>query len=145
MDLALLFITVSVAYDLPPGLLSAVCYVESEHRPGIVVARDGDGTPSYGTCMIKEKTARFMGFKGLTKDLLRPEVNIKYAGQYLRYQLNRYDGNLARGVTAYNKGNSSSHGGSEYLAKVFNTFLTRGDARAGVPSRVREGWGVRPK
>lgn len=63
-----------------------------------------------------------MGFKGDKKELLKPEVNILYAGKYLAYQHKRYN-NWSRAVNAYNRGFSESNAGSEYINKVFNRYF----------------------
>ncbi len=101
--LALLFASTSLALSLPPGLLSAVCYVESKHRVGAIHHDDGNGD-SLGVCQIKLNTARLLGFKGTQDELMDPKTNIKYAGLYLQRQLNRYEANSPKAVSAYNAG-----------------------------------------
>lgn len=122
MDLATIFLAMSVANSLPAKLLESICYVESNHNISAIHRNDGNGD-SLGVCQIKLSTAKHLGFKGTAKELMKPEVNIKYAAEYLKYQLNRYDGNFAQAITAYNKGHCKSHGGSSYLAAVFNKYV----------------------
>src|ERR1700692_3723359 len=100
MNIAFLFILYSAQFNLPDGLLSSLCYVESGHNIEAVHLADGNGN-SIGACQIKLKTARFMGFRGTEKQLMRPDVNIYYAAWYLRYQINRYR-SVRKGVIAYN-------------------------------------------
>ncbi len=119
--LTALFITISLQTGLKPGLLSSLCYVESKHKVTAIAYNDGK-THSYGVCQIKITSAQQMGFKGSEKDLMKPENNIKYAALFLKYQINRYDGNIARGVTAYNKGRSTGDGNSVYYKKVMNQW-----------------------
>lgn len=121
MDLlSSLFIAFSLQYDLPPGLLSALCYVESTHNISAVNPDDGKSA-SLGICQVKLKTAKWMGFKGTEADLMKPENNIKYAAAYLKYQLVRYD-NLPKAVIAYNLGNAKGLTTSAYQRKVFKTW-----------------------
>ncbi len=121
MDLISFFILISAQFNLPPGLLSSVCYIESTHRPAAISHNDG-GTPSFGVCQVKYKTAKWLGFKGTPSQLMNPEVNIFYAGKYLHYQLKRYHGNTAKAVIAYNFGNAKNLTTSVYQRKVFNRW-----------------------
>lgn len=101
--LILAFSSVSQTFDLPPGLLSALCFVESRHNPEAIHMDDG-GSASLGICEIKLNTAKGLGFKGSQKDLMQPQINIYYAGKYLKQQLVRYDGNYLKAVASYNAG-----------------------------------------
>ena len=117
-----IFLSVSLQLSLPPNLLSSMCWVESKHQTESINYHDGKGH-SIGVCQIKLSTAKEMGFKGTQKELLDPKNNIYFAGKYLKTCYNKYK-NWSRAITCYNKGHSSSHGGSEYLAKVMNRLLT---------------------
>lgn len=103
LTLAAVFSLVSTAYNLPEGLLSATCFVESSHRVHVVNHKDG-GSRSNGVCQIKLETAKYLGFQGTEKELMDPETNIYWAGVYLSKQLKRYDGNVRQAVAAYNAG-----------------------------------------
>lgn len=121
-----LFLSVSTTFSLPPGLLSALCFVESNHKVHAVNYDDG-GSDSIGVCQIKLHTARLVGFKGTEKQLRRPEVNAYYAGAYLRYQLDRYDGDIRKAVAAYNAGtHRENHRGQtlnrRYVSKVLSAW-----------------------
>nr|WP_321510295.1 lytic transglycosylase domain-containing protein [uncultured Celeribacter sp.] len=65
-------------YDIPRELVHRQAIRESTHRPG---ARNG---PYWGLLQILPQTARTMGFEGRPEDLLDPDVNLRYAGKYLR-------------------------------------------------------------
>src|SRR6056297_2446865 len=65
-------------HDIPPALLHRVIQRESDYRAD---ARNG---PYYGLMQILPQTARTMGFRGSPRELLNPEVNLTYAGRYLR-------------------------------------------------------------
>lgn len=121
MDLLTLFTAVSIQLALPTDLLSSLCYVESNHKVTTIAYNDG-ATHSYGVCQIKYATAQQMGFKGTEKELMKPENNVYYAGKFLKYQIERYKGNVARGVTAYNKGRSTGDGNSVYYKKVIKQW-----------------------
>lgn len=114
--LLLLFNTQTKAFDLPPNLLASMCYVESQHNIHAHHVKDG-ATDSFGVCQIKLATAKQMGFTGSADQLMKPEVNTYYAAKFLKYQITRYN-SVPRGVTAYNKGHSSSDGNSAYYQKI---------------------------
>lgn len=65
-------------HGLPEALLHRVIQRESNYRPE---ARNGD---FWGLMQIRPQTARTMGFRGAPHELLNPEVNLRYAGRYLR-------------------------------------------------------------
>ncbi len=129
MNLAALFLLVSQTYGLPEGLLHSVCMVESHHRVDAIRHDDGkEGSTALGICQMHLNTAKYLAKKynrktPTAKDLMRPEINIDFAGLYLRDRINIYKGDVSRGVTAYNQGKSYSHGGSAYAAKVFNELV----------------------
>lgn len=102
--MAILFTTVTHTFSLPPGLLSAICFVESGHTVQAMRHNDGGGATSVGACQIKLATARMLGFKGTENELKNPTVNIHYSGKFLRWQLNRYRGDTLKAVAAYNAG-----------------------------------------
>jgi len=111
-------------FNLPPGLLSAICFSESRHEPRAINPNDG-GSSSLGVCQIKLATARLVGYKGTERDLLYPGTNIYYAAKYLKKQLNRYNGDIPRAVSAYNAGrfNKAPHGGPRN-SRYVNTVLS---------------------
>jgi soluble lytic murein transglycosylase-like protein len=65
-------------HEIPASLLHRVIQRESDYNP---VARNG---PYYGLMQILPETARTMGHRGSPRDLLDAEVNLRYAGRYLR-------------------------------------------------------------
>ena len=106
MDLATLALIFSAATDqfnLPKGLLSALCYVESHHNISAVNKDDGD-SESLGICQVKLETAQSLGFKGTRERLMGPRTNIHYAAKYLKQQLDRYDNSIYKAISAYNSG-----------------------------------------
>ncbi len=93
----------SRAKDLDPALVAALIYRESKFR---------DQTSSAGAkglMQILPETAKFIanrsgGTQFELRDLANPQVNIAYGCWYLRYLMQRYNGNLVAAVAAYNAG-----------------------------------------
>jgi soluble lytic murein transglycosylase len=88
---------------LDPALIAAVIYEESRFRDR--TSRAG----AKGLMQIVPGTARFIARKsGGTafelRDLATPQINIAYGSWYLRYLLDRYDGEEELAVAAYNAG-----------------------------------------
>jgi soluble lytic murein transglycosylase-like protein len=71
---------------------------ESGYRPA---ARNG---PYWGLMQILPQTARSMGFRGEPAELLDPEVNLRYAGRYLRGAWLVSGGDMDRAVQWYARG-----------------------------------------
>ena len=115
MSLLTIFATATAMHGLPPNLLEALCYEESKHNTEAISFNDGKGH-SYGICQIKLSTARQMGFKGPIYKLLEPQTNIFYAAKYLSRQMTRYNGNIQKATSAYNRG--SAVGETKYSKRV---------------------------
>lgn len=131
-NLILLFAMATQTFQLPPGLLSSLCYVETHHNPNAVVMNDG-GSPSRGVCQVKYNTAVGLGFKGSPKELQTPVTNVYYAGKYLRYQLDRYNGDIRKAVAAYNAGSHRVNAkgvtkNKKYVQKVFMAWTGGGSS-----------------
>jgi soluble lytic murein transglycosylase-like protein len=87
---------------VPPYLLLAVCMTET-NLTNAMLKHDGN-SPTYGVCQIKAGTAFDLGYKGSPEGLMEPKTNVLYAAKYLKYQLDRYDGNFCKSISAYNAG-----------------------------------------
>ena len=89
--------------QLDPALIAAVIYAESKFV---------DSTSSAGALGLMQllpSTAHFIaersgGTAFTTEDLSTPEINIAYGSWYLRYLLDRYDGDEVLALAAYNGG-----------------------------------------
>jgi peptidoglycan lytic transglycosylase len=89
--------------QLDPSLIAGVIYAES---------RFSDSTSSAGALGLMQllpETADFIahrsgGTRFTTEDLSTPEINIAYGSWYLRWLLDRYDGNELLALAAYNAG-----------------------------------------
>jgi peptidoglycan lytic transglycosylase len=87
-------------------LIAAVIYEESKFRDQ--TSRAG----ARGLMQITPRTADFIARKtGGTEfeqgDLATPQINIAYGTFYLRYLIDRYDGNESLAVAAYNAGETN--------------------------------------
>ncbi len=95
--------------DLDPALIAAVIYEESRFR---------DQTSHAGARGLMQVTpatadliAQESGGTAFTQaDLATPQVNISYGAYYLRYLLDRYDGDTELAVAAYNAGPTRADG-----------------------------------
>lgn len=85
-------------YEIPRALVHRQAVRESTHRPW---ARNG---PYYGLLQILPQTARSMGFRGKPTDLLDPDVNLQFAGKYLRGAWLVSGGDIDRAVMWYARG-----------------------------------------
>jgi soluble lytic murein transglycosylase len=100
--------------NLDPALVAAVIYRESKFRD--VTSEAG----AKGLMQILPSTAKFIahrtgGTQFELRDLANPQINISYGSWYLRYLLDRYDGNEVAAVAAYNAGHErvDDWGGSD--------------------------------
>lgn len=97
-----IILSVAKSVGVPGTLLLAIC--ASETKLTHVIALNDGKTHTFGICQVKHETAQMLGFKGTSKDLMRSKVNAEYAAKYLKYQLNRYNGNWCKATAAYNSG-----------------------------------------
>lgn len=81
--------------SLEPALVKAVVHAESMFDPS---ATSNKG--AMGLMQLMPATARRMG----VTDAYHPEQNLAGGTRYLRWLLNRYEGNLRLAVAAYNAG-----------------------------------------
>lgn len=118
-------------YSIDPSLIEAVIRVESNFDERAVSRRG-----AMGLMQVMPATARDMG----VYNPLNPEQNIEAGTRYLRYLLERFDGDLRLALAAYNAGPSSveRHGKVppiretvDYLERIFDHY--QGDA----PLRAR--------
>lgn len=85
-------------HQIPEALLHKVIQRESDYR---AEARNG---PYWGLMQILPQTARQMGHQGPPEDLLRAEVNLEYAGRYLKGAYLVAEGDLDAAVMWYARG-----------------------------------------
>ena len=92
--------------NLDPALIAAMIYQESKFQDRTSAAG------AKGLMQILPGTAQFIARKsGGTafelRDLGTPQINIAYGSWYLRYLVQRYDGNETLAVAAYNAGENN--------------------------------------
>jgi soluble lytic murein transglycosylase len=135
--------------NLDPAMIAAVIYAESRFRD------QESHAGALGLMQITPETAQVIehlsgGTSFVTSDLSDPEINIRYGSYYLRYLLDRYDGNEVAALAAYNAGtgNVDRWGASGLAARRHpvsrDARLRRGGARQtpGVSRPVRPGSGA---
>lgn len=93
----------AAAKNVRPELIAAVIYAETKFQP-----RESSAG-AQGLMQLLPDTARFIARKSggtafVPSDLATPGVNIRYGTWYLRYLLDRYDGNELKAIAAYNGG-----------------------------------------
>jgi soluble lytic murein transglycosylase len=86
-----------------PALIAAVIYTESHFRDQTSHAG------AKGLMQLMPATADYIarksgGTRFVQGDLADPQINISYGSWYLRYLLQRYHGNVALALAAYNAG-----------------------------------------
>lgn len=69
----------AVSHDISPEIALGLVDVESTFKP--TASKDGN----YGLMQVRVATARSMGFKGSSNDLMTPETNLEYGMRYLQY------------------------------------------------------------
>jgi peptidoglycan lytic transglycosylase len=95
--------------NLDPSLVAGVIYVESRFRDQTSHAG------AKGLMQLMPATADFIARKSggtafVQGDLADPQINISYGSWYLRYLLQRYHGNVALALAAYNAGEGKVDG-----------------------------------
>jgi soluble lytic murein transglycosylase len=88
---------------LDPSLVAGIIYAESRFRDATSHAG------ARGLMQITPDTAKYIANKSggtefVQGDLATPQINISYGSWYLRYLLDRYDGNVVLALCAYNGG-----------------------------------------
>lgn len=98
----------AIEYNVYVPLILAIILVESAFdADAIAYAADISGQRAVGLMQIKPSTAEFLGFYGTPQQLLDPVNNLKYGIKYIKYQLDHYNRDLYKTVSAYNLGSVS--------------------------------------
>mgnify|MGYP001572887936 CR=1 FL=1 len=100
-----------------PSLAIALMMTESGGNAGAINPAD----PSYGLFQVTPATASWLAGRPISPDdLLDPATNARFGIAYLRYQLDRYGGDVASAVNAYRAGTASNTPRSQsYVARFF--------------------------
>ena len=86
--------------QIDPAIVVAMAFRESTYNPNLI----GDGGDSYGLLQVQPKWHYERMQKLGCTDLLDPFQNVTVAVDYLAEQIERYGGDVAKGLTAYNRG-----------------------------------------
>lgn len=112
-------------YNLDPKLIRALIQVESNFNPK---AKSKAG--AVGLMQLMPSTAKQLG----VKDRLNPADNIEGGVRYLRYLIERFDGNITYAIAAYNCGplNVEKYGKippfketRRYVKKIYSIYKGR--------------------
>jgi soluble lytic murein transglycosylase len=90
--------------DLDPELIAAVIYAESRFRDNRTSKAGALGLMQLTPATARDIARKSGGIAFRVEDLATPQVNIAYGAYYLRYLLDRYGGNEAFALAAYNGG-----------------------------------------
>jgi soluble lytic murein transglycosylase len=113
---------------IDPPLIAGVIYAESHFRDQTSHAG------AKGLMQLMPSTAEYIAQKSggtqfVQRDLATPQINIAYGSWYLRYLLDRYDGNEVLALAAYNAGEGKVDEWSRAAADRGEEF----DAAAHIP------------
>lgn len=107
-------------YNLDPSLISAVISAESAFDSKAVSHKG-----AMGLMQLMPGTAREMG----VKDPFDPDENIEGGARYLKYLIDKYDGDLTRALAAYNAGPKRVETSSQlptetkaYIRRVYSLY-----------------------
>ena len=102
-DLQKHIIAEAEAHGIDPAIIFAMAYRESSYRASAI----GDNGNSFGLLQIQPRWHQNrMDRLGVT-DLLDPYQNVVVGIDYLAEQVERYDGDIAKALVAYNAGHYS--------------------------------------
>lgn len=111
-------------HGVDPALVLSVIAAESGGDPD-PPHRPGDG---WGLMQVTEPTAAWLEGRPVSPNELRdPAYNVSLGTRYLRYQLDRYGGDVALAVNAYRAGTASTTPRSRsYVASVLDWLASWG-------------------
>lgn len=106
------------AKGLDPALIAAVIYVESRFISGRTSSAGAEGLMQITPETARDIARRSGGTQFTLEDLATPQINISYGSYLLRELLDRYDGDTAAALAAYNAGpgNADRWGGANLEA-----------------------------
>lgn len=102
------------AKNLDPALIAAVIYVESRFISGRTSEAGAEGLMQITPETARDIARRSGGTQFTVEDLATPQINISYGSYLLRELLDRYGGDTAAALAAYNAGpgNADRWGGA---------------------------------
>jgi hypothetical protein len=91
--------TAALAEDIAPRVAFGLVQAESSFRTRAV-----SPVGAVGLTQLMPSTARWLVPGTTRSDLMKPETNLRVGFQYLRYLMDKYEGNEKLALTAYNRG-----------------------------------------
>jgi soluble lytic murein transglycosylase-like protein len=98
-DLADQIYRAASTYEIEPGIAFGLIQTESSFRRNVV-----SWAGAVGYTQLLPSTARYMAPGTTRNQLFETETNLDVGFRYLRYLLDRYDGDVRLALTAYNRG-----------------------------------------
>lgn len=89
----------ALAEDIAPRVAFGLVQAESSFRTKAV-----SPVGAVGLTQLLPSTARWLVPGTTRSDLMKPETNLRVGFQYLRYLMDKYDGDQKLALTAYNRG-----------------------------------------
>jgi soluble lytic murein transglycosylase-like protein len=89
----------AVANGIEPRVAFGLVRTESSFRRNVV-----SHVGAVGYTQLLPSTARWMAPGTARSDLFHPQTNLQIGFKYLRYLVDKYDGNVRLALTAYNRG-----------------------------------------
>lgn len=86
-------------HEIEPDVAYGLVFVESTFRERAV-----SHVGARGLAQVMPRTARWLDPTVSTRDLYDPEVNLELGFRYLRQMIDKYDGDVFKALTAYNRG-----------------------------------------
>ena len=125
--------------QLDPALVAAVIYAESRFVEGRTSSAGAEGLMQITPETARDIARRSGGLRFVLSDLATPPVNIAYGSDLLRELLDRYDGDTAAALAAYNAGpgNADRWGGSKLRVDDIPFPETRAYVRKVLDARRR--------
>jgi hypothetical protein len=133
-------------YKLPKGFMSAVAGAESSWNPLAKGKPDKNGQYAKGMWQFWDSTAKAYDLEG--NDVYDPYKSTRAAGRYLRDNMNRYHGDIAKTLTQYNGGRIDKQGNLnlnketiDYLIKLLPQVQGGVDQHPGIMWQLSEARG----
>lgn len=89
----------ALAENIAPRIAFGLVKAESSFRPRVV-----SPVGAVGLTQLLPSTARWLVPGTTRSDLMKPETNLQVGFKYLRYLIDKYDGDEKLALTAYNRG-----------------------------------------
>jgi len=109
--------------SIDPMLVHAIIQRESSHGSVLVTAEPG-GRYSYGPMMVLDSTARGFGVSDPSSLARDPAAGIYYGVRYLNERLQRYPGDSASAIAAYNAGTARRTSSGAFVNQAYVNAVT---------------------